>query len=117
VKRLIAVCLPTVLISATIAVLPTQAEVVRPELTISQVGNNNISPFNLTFLAYQGYLESEGIPSAGALIQKVQLKEIDAKQIVEAAIRSKRLTPDTLNDRGYLYAVNIELTALALTNE
>ena len=67
---------------------------------------NRITPFRLVSGSYQGRFKAQGIPSAGALITAVNTNRIDARDLVQGAIASGRLTEATLSDRGYLNSVN-----------
>jgi hypothetical protein len=71
-----------------------------------------VTPFNLVFLAYQGFFESEGISMAGSLITGYDAGRIKAEDLVEAAIKMNRLPAATLSDRNYLSAVTRQLEAL-----
>lgn len=71
-----------------------------------------VTPFNLVFLAYQGFFESEGIPKFDGLINGYQGGEIKPEDLVKVGISMRRLSPDTLNNRGYLRAVNRQLESL-----
>lgn len=46
-----------------------------------------ISPANLATMAYQGYLEKQGIPGYQVLVTQYGFGKITAAQIVEAAIK------------------------------
>ncbi|MBW4660500.1 MAG: hypothetical protein KME15_17650 [Drouetiella hepatica Uher 2000/2452] len=72
-----------------------------------------VTPFNLVFLAYQGFFESEGISMAANLINGYDAGQITAQDLVEAAIKMNRLSTETLSDRGYLSAVTRQLNALS----
>jgi len=71
-----------------------------------------ITPFNLVFLAYQGYLEDEGIPKAGKLLDKTDSGAIKAEDLVKAAIKTGRLPNSSLTNKMYLSAVQYELEHL-----
>ncbi|QMS90925.1 hypothetical protein HUN01_26325 [Nostoc edaphicum CCNP1411] len=76
-----------------------------------------LQPFNTAFLAYQGYLKEQGIPSGGALISAYQIGSLTAKDVVQAAIRANKLPAQVLNDSSYLNAVESQLTSLTNTND
>jgi hypothetical protein len=78
----------------------------------SSYSTSEVSPFNLVFLAYQGYLENQGIPSAGTLIYESRRGGIDGKALVTAAVADGRLSPNVLDDDSYVSAVNAQLRAL-----
>jgi len=69
----------------------------------------NVKPFNLVFLGYQGHFQEQGIPSNGAFVNRVRYGDINAKDLVKSAIAQGKLSPDTINNRSYLNAVNNQL--------
>ena len=78
--------------------------------TKNEIGQ--ITPFRLVSGSYQGRFETQGIPSAGALVTAVNTNQIGAKDLVEGAIASGRLSEATLSDRGYLNSVDSLLNNL-----
>lgn len=72
-----------------------------------------LQPFNLAFLAYQGYLKPQGIPSASALIFEYQIGNITTEDVVKAAITANKLPAEVLNDQSYLSALESQLTSFA----
>lgn len=70
------------------------------------------TPFALVNAAYDGRLGVEGIPSFGDLMCEVLLDRIEAEDLVRAGIARGRLTEATLEDRGYLRAVQAGLDSL-----
>ncbi|MGF1992417.1 MAG: hypothetical protein RMY62_031740 [Nostoc sp. ZfuVER08] len=85
------------------------------------VKNNNngsyLQPFNIVFLAYQGYLEGQGIPSMGTLLYQYQIGKVTAKDVVEAGIKAKKLPAEVINDEYYLSAVELQLSSLGNGNK
>ena len=73
---------------------------------------SGISPVNLVQISYQGFLESQGIPSGSAFIVSVNRGDITAETLVQSAIDKGRLSPQTLNDEGYLNVVQYQLDFL-----
>jgi hypothetical protein len=71
-----------------------------------------VTPFNLVFLAYQGFFENEGIPKFNRLITEHQAGRVTSEDLVEVAINMRRLPADTINNRGYLSAVERQLESL-----
>jgi hypothetical protein len=71
--------------------------------------SQNTSPFNLAYLARQGYFQAQGIPSHSALCAAVMAKRVRAKDIVIAAIAHNRLSSEILNDEGYLKRLEVML--------
>jgi hypothetical protein len=97
-----AVAAPAVQAQATSEAPPANAEVLGMAVT----------PFNLVFLAYQGFFESEGIPKYDGLISGYQSGRVKPEDLVKVGISMRRLSPDTLNNRGYLRAVENQLNSL-----
>lgn len=71
-----------------------------------------VTPFNLVFLAYQGFFESEGISKFNGLVTDHQSGRVSAEDLVQVAIAMRRLSPDTINDRRYLRSVERHLDSL-----
>lgn len=70
------------------------------------------SPFELTYLAYNGYFEDQGIESFGSLMQDINTNDIDAEDLVAAGVNSGRLSPAALQDEGYENSVRFMLQRL-----
>ncbi|BAY74946.1 hypothetical protein NIES25_13630 [Nostoc linckia NIES-25] len=91
-----------------------------PRIAGAQTVNNNngsyLQPFNIVFLAYQGYLEAQGIPSMGTLLYEYQIGKVTAKNVVEAGVKAKRLPAEAINDKYYLSAVELQLSSLGNAN-
>ncbi|GAB4527301.1 MAG: hypothetical protein Tsb0014_07950 [Pleurocapsa sp.] len=69
----------------------------------------DITPINLVFRAYQGYLLDKDIPSYATFIQAAQLGQIDAEALVRGAVDKGRLSADKLEDANYLQKVEAAL--------
>ncbi|AFY33543.1 hypothetical protein [Calothrix sp. PCC 7507] len=99
----------SVIVCASIALLPG--------IAAAQTGTNNTSnylkPFNVAFLAYQGYLQDQGIPSASALVFEYQKGSLTANDVVQAAVKANKLPAEVLNDQDYLSAVESQLTSFS----
>lgn len=67
------------------------------------------SPFDLAYLAYQGNFKGQGIPSYGALIDAIAFRNVTAQRLAQAAVKAGRLPEQTLTDRGYLSALQLQL--------
>lgn len=76
-----------------------------------------LQPFNLAFLAYQGYLKEQGIPSYGTLLFKYQTGYLTGKDVVQAAIKANKLSAEVLNDRGYVNAVELQMKSFGDIND
>jgi hypothetical protein len=112
------------LIVACIAFLPgiVDAQTVNTNNSAEKIntGLHNTSylqPFNTAFLAYQGAFKEQGIPSAGTLISEFQIGNVTAKDVVQAAIKAKKLPAQVLNDQGYINAVESQLTSMINGND
>jgi hypothetical protein len=71
-----------------------------------------ITPFNLVGSTYQGQYHNHSIPGFGSLIDGARTGRITAKDLVKAAIESKDLLPEMINDHNYLSNVEIQLRSL-----
>ncbi|MEH2269347.1 MAG: hypothetical protein V7K68_13080 [Nostoc sp.] len=76
-----------------------------------------LQPFNIAFLAYQGYLKEQGIPSGGTLLFRYQSGNLTAKDVVQAAVRANKVPAQVLNDPSYVNAVELQMTSLGNTND
>ncbi|KAM3099104.1 hypothetical protein ACKFKF_15850 [Phormidesmis sp. 146-12] len=70
-----------------------------------------MSPYDLVFMAYQGYFRSQGLRGYGTFTDGCNQGKIQAKDVVDAAIKANQLPPDILSDRGYMSAVDANLKA------
>jgi hypothetical protein len=111
-KRFILSALPVLLLS-TVAVPAVQAQITpeAPPENAETIGMA-VTPFNLVFLAYQGFFEEEGIPKFDGLIIGYQENRVTAEDLVRVAIAMRRLPADAVTDNGYLRAVDRQLNAL-----
>ncbi|MGF2038874.1 MAG: hypothetical protein RMZ43_026750 [Nostoc sp. CmiVER01] len=75
-----------------------------------------LKPFDAAFLAYQGNLKAQGIPSGSALVSQYQTGNLTALDVVKAAVNAKKLPVQALNDTGYLNAVEWKLTSFSNTS-
>jgi hypothetical protein len=111
-KRFLIAGLGTLLL--TTAATPVFAKEVSVNSQVSQNQvTRNVKPFNLVFLAYQGYLKGQGIPSNGAFVNGVRQGDIKAKDLVQSAINLGKLSPDTINNRNYISSVETQLQTLS----
>ncbi len=83
---------------------------------LSQAVTEPISPFELTYLAYQGNLKDQGIPSYGALIDAIAFGRVTAQKVMQAAVRANRLPEQTLTDRNYRSALQTQLNNLVVVD-
>jgi hypothetical protein len=114
-KRIILGSLPILMMASTIMPLSAQAQVsvAAPPANAETLGMA-VTPFNLVFLAYQGFFESEGIPKFNGLIDGYEEGSVTPENLIEVAIKMRRLTPETLNNRTYISSVNHQLRALSM---
>jgi hypothetical protein len=101
---------------AAITLIPGIAAAQTPTNNSSNQAVNSkiyVQPFNTAFLAYQGYLKEQGIPSAGALVFAYQTGNLTANDVVQAAVKANKLPTEVLNDQSYLSAVDSQLTSFS----
>jgi hypothetical protein len=110
-KRSTATLLTALLLSAAIFPIVTQAQAndvaqtsFNPYLA-NQPASNPLSPFNLAYLAYRGYLKDQGIPNSDGLVNALQSKTVTAQDVMQAAVNANRLPKETLSDQGYRSAL------------
>jgi hypothetical protein len=72
----------------------------------------SVTPFNLVFLAFQGFFMGEGIPSAQSLTDGYRDGAIAPESLVKAAIKMNRLPADSIQDKAYLEKVKSQLDLL-----
>jgi hypothetical protein len=116
-KRFFLAGLPILLISATIVPAAKATPQMGQLTTFKSAGANRVStfqltPFKLVYLAYQGYFQTQGIPSYADLISAHEFGTICAKDLVRSAFKANLLSEQTLTDLGYLSAVEDQLRAL-----
>jgi hypothetical protein len=116
-SRIITNLLTILLISPLI--LPTTIEAQPTNASPINASNQNrdrISPFDLTYLAYQGNLKDRGIPSYGALIDAIAFGRVTAQKVMQAAVRANLLPEQTLSDSSYRSALQTQLYNLVVTD-
>ena len=115
-KRLIIGSLSLIFLSSlAVPVAQAQSQAINSE-TFRTIVNPvaQLTPFELVSMADQGYFQEQGIPGYLALVSAHQMGKLRAEQLVEAAIRAKKLSPQILSERGYLSAVEAQLQRLNL---
>ena len=75
-----------------------------------------VTPFNLVFLAFQGFFGSEGIPSSEGLAEAYRNGTVTSQTLVKAAISMNRIPASSINDKNYLDKVKSQLDDLARNN-
>jgi hypothetical protein len=113
-KKLLIASIPALLLSAAIAVPSVKAQDAMPRVEVRM--KLTLNPFNLTYLAYQGYFTEQGIPESGDLMQGFRTGRITAVQLVQAAIAQNRLPSSFLKNEAYINAVMTQLYSLSLSN-
>jgi hypothetical protein len=116
-KRSLITGLTVLLLSAMTATAAHAGTTIDQKVSVRQpmanlVLTNQLAPFDLAYLAYQGYLRDQGIPSSSRLIFDYKSSRIQAKDIVQAAVNANRLPSSVLADPGYLNAVNLQLMSI-----
>ncbi len=101
-KRTIFIPIATLLF--TVAMFPVAAH--------AQTTASQITPFDLTYIAYQGYFKDLGIPSAGGLIDAIVSKKIVAQDLIRAAVKINQLPVQTLDDREYISNLESQMEGL-----
>jgi hypothetical protein len=108
-KRIALSILPILLLSTAIApAAHAEVATATPPPEAAMLGMS-VTPFNLVFLGYQGFLESEGIPKFNGLVEGYREGKVKAQDLVRAAINMGRLSASTLNDQNFIGAVDWEL--------
>ena len=85
---------------------PTLAQEISQNSQTSTGSIVEITPFDLVYGAYQGNFTNSGIPGYANFITAVNTGQVKAEDLVEKAIAKGRLTPDTIDNRGYLSSVD-----------
>ena len=120
------ILIDSVLIVTSIALLPgiggTQIATNNSGEPIAINSNNSskvsyLKPFDAVFLAYQSNLKAQGSPSGSALVSQYQIGNLTALNVVKTAVNAKKLPAQALNHKGYLNAVESQLTSENSTND
>ncbi|MBD2463581.1 hypothetical protein H6G89_21500 [Oscillatoria sp. FACHB-1407] len=91
-------------VSAMVLTVGLSMEAQASEMSLKEA--NEVTPDEIFNLARNGYFEDEGIPSHGGLISAYKLGNVTAEDLVSAAIEQNRLSPETLQNRRFVRAVN-----------
>ena len=100
-------------LALSLVATPTLAQEISQNGQISTGSTAVITPFDLVYGAYQGDFTNSEIPGYANFITAVNTGEVKAKDLVEEAIAKRRLPPDTIDNRGYLYSVDGLMRAIA----
>lgn len=71
-----------------------------------------VTPFQLVAITQDGYLQDRGIPRGLTFLNEVRERQITPTEIVQAGIDDGRLTAETIHNRRYLYAVDLQMRRL-----
>ena len=93
-------------LALSLVATPTLAQEISQNSQTSTSSIVEITPFDLVYGAYQGNFTNSGIPGYANFITAVNTGQVEAKDLVEEAIAKGRLTPDTIDNRGYLSSVD-----------
>jgi hypothetical protein len=105
------ILLTSLLLSANTLAIPAQAQV-NPSTTQQVALADELSPFTLAYLAYQGYFKDQKIPSAGALLSAIASDQITAQNLIQAAVKGDRLPESKLQDQSYRHNLEDQLKSL-----
>lgn len=112
-ERLLLAALGTVLIATTATPSALAKKVtVNSQVTQNQI-QKQITPFNLVSLAYRGTFKNQGVGGYNSLLTDVKFGQVSGKDLVRLAIDTGRLSDNTINDSGYVAAVDYQLQNLA----
>lgn len=81
----------------------------------SMMNGMGINPYNLVFLAYQGFFDTDGIPGGSSLVMEYRQGNVTAEQLVELANKMNRLSMEDMDSRGFVRAVDNVLSGLVET--
>ena len=109
-KRILLSTLSVVALSSIVT--PAFADEVASLGKTESANLNQITPFSLVTSGFQGRLKAHGIPSGSIFLSRIRSNRIEAKDLVQSAIASGRLSEDTLNDTEYLAMVDSLITGL-----
>jgi hypothetical protein len=113
-QRSISTLLATLLLSAAFLPAAAQAQTTEAVPTslnpyVAKPSAEQLSPFDLAYLGYQGYLKDQGVPEASALIDAIDSGKITAQDMIQAAVKANRLSEQMLSDQGYRHHLEAQL--------
>ncbi|MEO1209260.1 MAG: hypothetical protein AAFX78_06935 [Cyanobacteria bacterium J06638_20] len=83
-----------------------------PVAEAAETNKVQLTPFQVTSLAYRGSFGEAGIPGYGALESGIATGDIVAEDVIEAAIASGRLSAEALEDGAFVSSVDNQLENL-----
>jgi len=113
-KKLLLALVPVLLLSTTAIAPSVKAQEAMPSMEVTM--RLTLTPFNLAYLAYHGYFASQGIPEYQALKQAFRSGKLTGNQVVEAAVKDKRLPASFLKNEAYVSGVSTQLYALSIND-
>lgn len=81
-----------------------------PEALLTR--RQDLTPFQLVNLAYEGRLQAQGIPSYGQLERAYAQHRVNARTLVEAADLAGLISESSAQDEGYRNAVRSQMRSL-----
>lgn len=76
---------------------------------LSANATSQTTPSNLANLARNGYFQEQGIPSHSALNTAITRGQVNAENLIEAAVEENKVAPETINYQGYVNSVEMKL--------
>ncbi|TYQ27467.1 hypothetical protein [Pseudanabaena sp. UWO310] len=114
-KKVLLTFLPALLLSATAIAPAAKAQDIMQMPSVEVKMKVTLTPFNLAYLAHQGFLVDQGIPDSAELMRGFNEGRITAAQVVKAAVDSKNLPAAFLNNDSYIASVKQQLYILTLS--
>lgn len=71
-----------------------------------------MTPYQLVFMAYQGFWKAWDIPQAAALVESHQSGKLSAQDLVQKLVQLEQVPVSVLEDAGYINAVDATLRSL-----
>jgi len=114
-KRFILASLTALSLSSTnIGIVKAEPMALNP-YNYNQTYVTAITPFELVSTARTGQFTNQGIPSYSAFITAYVEGKVTAEDLIQAAIQTKRLPAEIVNDTGYLNNVKSLLQSIDKT--
>ena len=104
----------TIATTALSLVIVTSA--MAPVTEAPTIAEAQLTPFEVTSLAYRGSFDEAGIPGYGALESGIATGTIVAEDVIEAAIASGQLSAEALENSAFISSVDNQLDNLVDRN-
>ena len=112
-NRFAVAIISTLLVAASPTVRASETAINSTTLNSIRLRENaSASPADLVYLAHRGYLRERGIPSFQALTTAYSLRNINAEKLIQAGVETGQVSPNALNNTGYISAVDSMLNNL-----